>query len=106
MAKDSGRDIPSLRVDGGVTVNVLVMQTLADVLGIPVDRALVAESTALGAAYLAGLAVGVYAGPADLPVLRGISKTFTPDAETVARLADLRVRWAEAVKRSMRWERE
>jgi glycerol kinase len=106
MAKDSGRDIPSLRVDGGVTVNELVMQTLADVLGIPVDRALIAESTALGAAYLAGLAVGVYAGPSDLPVLRGISKTFAPDAEAVVRLADLRVRWAEAVKRSMRWERE
>ena len=106
MAADSGHAIPLLRVDGGVTVNELVMQTLADVLDIPVDRALVAESTALGAAYLAGLAVGVFRGPEDLPVLRGVSKTFTPDAAAQARLADLRVRWAEAVKRSKRWERE
>jgi glycerol kinase len=106
MAADSGYSIPELRVDGGVTVNELVMQTLADVLAIPVDRALVAESTALGAAYLAGLAVGVFSGPEDLPVLRGVSKTFTPDPADEIRLADLRIRWAEAVKRSKRWERE
>ncbi len=106
MAADSGYSIPELRVDGGVTVNELVMQTLADVLSIPVDRALVAESTALGAAYLAGLAVGVFSGPEDLPVLRGVSKTFTPDPADEVRLADLRIRWAEAVKRSKRWEHQ
>jgi len=106
MAADSGYSIPELRVDGGVTVNELVMQTLADVLAIPVDRALVAESTALGAAYLAGLAVGIFSGPEDLPVLRGVSKTFTPDPADEIRLADLRIRWAEAVKRSKRWEIE
>ena len=106
MAADSGYPIPELRVDGGVTVNELVMQTLADVLSIPVDRALIAESTALGAAYLAGLAVGVFSGPEDLPVLRGVSKTFTPDPADEVRLADLRIRWAEAVKRSKRWELE
>lgn len=106
MAADSGHSIPELRVDGGVTVNELVMQTLADVLSIPVDRALIAESTALGAAYLAGLAVGVFSDPADLPVLRGVSKTFMPDPADEVRLADLRIRWAEAVKRSKRWEIE
>jgi len=106
MAADSGHSIPLLRVDGGVTVNELVMQTLADVLSIPVDRALIAESTALGAAYLAGLAVGVFTGPEDLPVLRGVSKTFQPNTADAERLADLRIRWAEAVKRSKRWERE
>jgi glycerol kinase len=106
MAADSGHSIAALRVDGGVTVNELVMQILADVLRIPVDRALVAESTALGAAYLAGLAVGVFGGPEDLPVLRAVSKTFEPDPAQEPRLADLRVRWAEAVKRSKRWEHD
>ena len=106
MATDSGHPITLLRVDGGVTVNELVMQTLADVLSLPVDRALVAESTALGAAYLAGLAVGVFTSPEDLPVLRGVGKTFTPDPSDKVRLADLRIRWAEAVKRSKRWEHE
>ncbi|NTU70720.1 MAG: glycerol kinase GlpK [Coriobacteriia bacterium] len=104
MATDSGHAMPALRVDGGVTVNELVMQTLADLLGVPVNRALVAESTALGVAYLAGLAVGVWTQPTDLPALTGVSRTFEPAPEAAARFADLKIRWAEAVKRSMRWE--
>jgi glycerol kinase len=105
MAEDSGHAMPSLRVDGGVTVNELVMQTLADLLGVPVNRALVAESTALGVAYLAGLAIGVWETPADLPALTGVSRTFEPAPGSRERYADLKLRWAEAVKRSMRWER-
>lgn len=103
MVADSGHAVPSLRVDGGVTVNELVMQTLADLLEVPVDRAMVPESTALGVAFLAGLATGVWARPSDLPALTGISRTFEPVADE--RYGELRVRWAEAVKRSLRWER-
>ena len=105
MAEDSGHAMPALRVDGGVTVNELVMQTLADVLNVPVHRALVAESTALGAAYLAGTATGVWTSPADLPALTGVSRTFEPAADADERFAELKIRWAEAVKRSIRWER-
>ncbi len=106
MRADSGEALAALRVDGGVTVNELVMQTLADVLGIPVHTAAMAESTALGAAYLAGRAVGVWDSPADLPMLRAIGRTYEPDPNASARLADLRLLWVEAVKRSLRWERE
>jgi glycerol kinase len=82
------------------------MQTLADVLGIRVECAEMAESTALGAAYLAGRAVGVWSAPDDLPMLRGVSRTYEPaDRRAVgARLAGLKLRWAEAVKRSLKWE--
>ena len=105
MREASGKELHSLRADGGVTVNTLVMQTLADVLGIDVEAAEMAESTALGAAYLAGRAVGVWARPEDLPMLRGVARTYQPDPDAEARLADLRWRWAEAVKRSLNWER-
>lgn len=106
MIEDSGRELMSIRVDGGVTVNALVMQTLADVIGIRVQVAAMAESTALGAAYLAGLATGVWGGPEDLPMLVGVARTFEPDQQATVRLADLRLRWTEAVKRSLKWERE
>lgn len=106
MVEDSGHDMPAIRVDGGVTVNELVMQTLADLLDVPVNRALVAESTALGAAFLAGYATGVWSGPQDLPVLTGVSRTFEPTPGAEERFADLKTRWAEAVKRSKRWEHE
>jgi len=106
MVADSGRDIPALRVDGGVAKNDFVMQTLADVLGITVQRAQVAESTGLGAAYLAGLATGVWADPSELPALRGVSRTLEPAPDATERLAHTRVMWAEAVKRSMKWERD
>ncbi len=106
MAADSGAALESLRVDGGVTVNRLVMQTLADVLGVPVHTAEMAESTALGAAYLAGRAVGVWRTPEDLPMLTAVAKTYEPDPAAASRLADLKTRWAEAVKRSLKWERE
>ncbi len=106
MSTDSGRPLHSLRADGGVTVNSLVMQTLADVLDMPVHVAAMAESTALGAAYLAGKAVGVWKSPADLPMLSAVRQTYEPNAEGEARIAHLRVLWAEAVKRSLKWERD
>ncbi len=107
MTSESGYALHVLRADGGVTVNTLVMQTLADVLGIDVACAEMAESTALGAAYLAGKAVGVWSEPDDLPMLRGVARTYHPahDADSLARLDELRLRWAEAVRRSLKWER-
>lgn len=76
-------------------------------LGIDVARAEMAESTALGAAYLAGTAVGVWSKPDDLPMLRGVARTYQPahDADSLARLDELKLRWAEAVRRSLKWER-
>jgi len=106
MIADSGHEIAQLRVDGGVTVNELVMQILADVLGRDVLRAQVAESTALGAAYLAGRATGVWESPADLPALTGVDRQFTPSPHAAEDYARLKVLWADAVKRSMKWERE
>ncbi len=106
MTADSGHSLHSLRADGGVTVNALVMQTLADVLGIRVETAALAESTALGAAYLAGLAVGVWSDPEDLAMLHEVGSTYEPHADSSERIARLRLLWAEAVKRSMKWERD
>jgi glycerol kinase len=103
LAGDAGGELASIRVDGGVTVNELVMQTLADVLGVPVHRALVAESTALGAAFLAGLAVGVWDAPADLPVLTGVSRSFEPDPRAGERVALMKELWERAVPRSKCW---
>jgi glycerol kinase len=106
MISESGHELHTLRADGGVTVNTLVMKTLSDVLGIDVAVAQMAESTALGAAYLAGRAVGVWTGPEDLPMLRGVERTYVParDADSLHRLADLKLRWTEAVRRSLKWE--
>jgi glycerol kinase len=106
MIADSGHELHALRADGGVTVNSLVMQTLADVLGIRVDVAAMAESTALGAAYLAGLATGIWSGPDDLEMLRAVGRVYEPDATADKRIARLRVLWDEAVKRSLKWERD
>ena len=106
MTADSGHALHSLRADGGVTVNTLVMQTLADVLGIRVETAALAESTALGAAYLAGLAVGVWSKPEDLAILRAVGHTFEPNPAASDHIAHLRILWAEAVKRSLKWERD
>ena len=106
MVDDSGHELHALRADGGVTVNSLVMQTLADVLGIPVDVAAMAESTALGVAYLAGLATGVWSGPDDLAMLRAVGRVYRPDETANQRIAHLRVLWGEAVKRSLKWERD
>jgi len=105
MIEDSGRSITTLRADGGVTVNELIMQTLADVLGIPIDRAQVAESTALGVTYLAGLSTGVWNSPDDLPALTGVGHTFEPDSAEQKRLAEVKMRWADAVERAKGWEK-
>jgi glycerol kinase len=97
MNRDSlargGVAVSELRVDGGACVNDLLMQIQADLLGIPVVRPAVVETTALGAAYLAGLQVGVYQGLEELGRQWRVDRTFTP---TLSR--------AEAQERMARWE--
>lgn len=97
MRADSGLPLSILRVDGGMTVNDFLMQTQADLLGVPVVRPTVIETTALGAAFLAGLTVGVWSGADDLPTDAGAT-TFTPrlsDNDRDRRYAQ----WREAVGR-------
>ncbi len=106
MAADSGNPLRTLRADGGVTVNTFVMQTLADLLNVPVDTAAVAESTALGAAFLAGRAIGWWTAPEDLPALRQVGMTYEPDPSQRERLVEVKRLWAEGVRRSMRWAGE
>ena len=78
MEADSGRPLDRLRVDGGAVVNDLLMQTQADLLGIPVERPRINETTALGAAYLAGLAAGEWTGLAELAGQRQVDRVFEP----------------------------
>jgi glycerol kinase len=102
MQADSGIALSELRVDGGATTNNLLMQLQADVLGVPVVRPVVTETTALGAAYLAGLAVGVWQDAAELSEKWAVDKRFEPmwtDSQRRAKQA----RWAEAVARSGNW---
>jgi glycerol kinase len=102
MNADSGVDLVSLKVDGGMTGNDLLMQFLADVLAVPVVRPTVAETTCLGAAYAAGLAVGFWP---DLATLRA---NWTPDAEWRPEMDAERVdrdfgQWRKAVARTLDW---
>jgi glycerol kinase len=91
-----------LRVDGGASGNDLLMQIQADVLGIPVERPAVRETTALGAALLAGLATGFYADTAAVEAARRVERTFEPAADQAAR-ERLLATWQAAVERSRGW---
>ena len=85
MEKDSGHRIPELRVDGGATANGYLMQFQADVLGRPVRRPKMVETTALGAAMLAGLAVGLWRSPSELAALGGSGRVFRPSMRSAER---------------------
>jgi glycerol kinase len=89
-------------VDGGATANDLLMQFQADVLGVPVVRPKVLETTALGAAYLAGLAVGYWNGPDDIVANWRIDRRFEP-AMPRERVAEMRSQWKKAVGRAGKW---
>ncbi|HEX7813170.1 MAG TPA: glycerol kinase GlpK [Burkholderiales bacterium] len=102
MHADSGIAVTELRVDGGATQNDLLMQFQADLLGVPVVRPKVYETTALGAAYLAGLAVGFWSDPGVLAVQWQLDRRFEP-AMSADRRAALKAMWAKAVKRSLAW---
>ena len=92
----------ALRVDGGAAVNDLLMQFQADILGVPVVRPRVTETTALGAAYLAGLAVGFWGSPDELRAKRQDDVRFDPRMDR-AESASRRARWQRAVERSRNW---
>ena len=99
---ETGTPLGALRVDGGASVNDLLMQFQADVLGVPVVRPQVTETTALGAAYLAGLAAGFWAGPEELRAKRQGDKRFEPRMDADER-AERRAQWTKAVERAKAW---
>ncbi len=105
MEKDSKIEIKALKVDGGMVVNELLMQFQSDLVKVPVVRPSMIETTALGAAYAAGLAVGYWKDLDDLKQNWGIDKTFTPNMEAPKR-AKLVKYWKKAVTRSFDWEEE
>jgi len=100
--EETGTPLGALRVDGGAAVNDLMMQFQADLLGVPVVRPRVTETTALGAAYLAGLATGFWAGPDELRAKREGDVRFEPRMDAKER-AERRGRWQRAVERSKGW---
>jgi glycerol kinase len=102
MEKDSGVTLKALKVDGGMVYNDTLMQFQSDILGVPVVRPVVAETTALGAAYAAGLAVGYWANLEDLRVNWQVDKVYEPNMDADTR-AHLYKGWLKAVQRSMNW---
>src|SRR6185312_9011924 len=102
MQKDGAITLSELRVDGGATANNLLMQFQADVLGVPVVRPKVLETTALGAAYLAGLAVGYWKSDADVVANWRVDRRFEPTMPR-ERVAELRAGWDKAVARATGW---
>jgi glycerol kinase len=97
MVADVGT-LRTLRVDGGASANDFLMQMQADVLGVPVERPALVETTAMGAAFLAGLATGFWNSPAQLGRARRITKRFRPKLSAGARAAAYRG-WQDAVAR-------
>jgi glycerol kinase len=104
MQKDAGITLSELRVDGGAAANDLLMQFQADALGVPVVRPKVLETTALGAAYLAGLAVGYWKSDREIASNWRVDRRFEP-AMPRERVAELRGKWEQAVERAKAWAR-
>jgi glycerol kinase len=102
MDADTRCPFRELRVDGGASVDDLLMQFQADLLGVPVIRPAVSETTALGAAYLAGLAVGFWDNPEEIRKLRASDTRFEPHPDQ-KKIAAGRERWKKAVERSRNW---
>ena len=103
MELDSGRNLSSLRVDGGASVSDFLMQFQADILRKPIDRPKMVETTAFGAAFLAGLSAGLWTDVAEIAALRQSERVFTPqmDAETANKYHG---EWLRAVERARKWE--
>jgi glycerol kinase len=102
MRADSGVGVRELRVDGGAARNDLLMQFQADLLDVPVVRPVVTETTALGAAYLAGLAVGFWKSPEDIAGQWRVERRFEPRMPR-SQVAALREGWSRAVERAKSW---
>ena len=105
MSADSGIRLAALKVDGGAAANNYLLQTQADISNAPVERPCSVETTALGAAYLAGLAVGFWSGPEELAKNRAIDKLFVPDIPEAERRKRLRG-WRKAVRCAYNWARD
>lgn len=103
MRRDAGVPLAVLKVDGGASLNNLLMQFQADLVGIDVERPVVAETTALGAAYLAGLAVGYWTDQADVARNWALDRRFSPHLADDERQR-LHRRWQKAVGRALQWE--
>jgi glycerol kinase len=101
MEKDSGIELSALRVDGGATANNLLMEFQADILNVPVERPEITETTALGAAYLAGLAVG-YWKQEELAANWRVDLRFNPEMSEKERNKKYRG-WQKAVERAKDW---
>jgi glycerol kinase len=102
MTSDSGVPLSKLRVDGGAAASDLLMQMQADVLDVPVERPKMLESTALGAAYMAGLATGAFKSLSDLESHREIDRNFDPEMTPDERDRNMK-QWHKAVERSLDW---
>jgi glycerol kinase len=102
MQQDAGQPLVELRVDGGATVNDLLMQFQADLLGVPVVRPRITETTALGAAYLAGLATGFWSSVEELEASWQVERRFEPRISR-DRATELMRQWTRAVDRSRGW---
>lgn len=105
MQEDSGINLQALKVDGGAVANNFLMQFQADILGVPVDRPEVTETTALGAAYLAGLAVGFWSNKEEIAKNWKVDKEFSPEMSVDAK-EKLYTGWQKAVARAKKWESE
>ena len=105
MQEDSGITLNALKVDGGACANNFLMQFQSDVINAPVHRPVCIETTAMGAAYLAGLAVGYWANKEDVIKNWQISKIFEPSMDSAHR-AEIIKGWSKAVKCSFGWAKE
>ena len=105
MRNECGLDLCELRVDGGACANNFLMQFQSDILGVPVERPKIIETTAMGAAYLAGLAVGFWKDQSMIAERRKINRRFTPEMNEDKR-HKLYNGWQKAVKRAQQWEEE
>jgi glycerol kinase len=105
MEDDSGVRLAQLKVDGGASVNDELMQLQADLLNVTVRRPVVAETTALGAAYLAGLAVAFWSSTDEVKRNWALDREFTPAMSVEERTKRCR-RWKRAVERTLEWERD
>ena len=105
MQEDSGIDLKELRVDGGAVANNFLMQFQSDILGVPVHRPKVIETTALGAAYLAGLAVGFWRNMDEISEKWNVDRVFNPEMDEMHK-EKIYKGWKKAVSRSLSWEEE
>jgi glycerol kinase len=102
MVADSGVPMSEMRVDGGITANSLCMQMQADIMGIEITRPLITETTALGAAYAAGLAVGFWSSTDELKKLWQQSRRWQPTSTESSRALGYSG-WKKAIERTLNW---